>query len=316
MGKLTYLRPRRGDIRPVLLLLTSHRLDCFLICTRCLERFTDFSRLKHVYVVANALSPDHLAVARRFVARHANASLVERGPRGLVPAVHAAQNEILASHLEDVIIKIDEDLFVTPHWLEHLVDGYIDHADRPDVPLVMPLVPVSPPGRHVLNRFLRVSYPSERPMYCGPPIEENWVYHRWMWEKLLHENLAEVYLRDGPAKYGYVGYLTINCVIFDDRIMRRVLPFPTSPTAGQATTDERSINLALATDRMKVAVLGRSLAHHYSFSKCEDYLRSHVPLEAVWRYMQGIAEVPPVAGRRCRGPATGAAELTLLRAGG
>jgi hypothetical protein len=314
MGKLTYLRPRRGDIQPILLLLTSHRLDCFLICIRCLERFTDLSRLKHIYIVANAVGPEHLAVARRFASRHTNVTLVERGPRGLVPAVHAAQNEILAAHIDDVVIKIDEDLFVTPHWLEHLVDGYIDHAERPDVPLVMPLVPISPPGRHVLNRFLRVSYPSERHMYCGPPIEENWVYHRWIWEKLLHENLAEVYLRDAPAKYGYVGYLTINCVIFDKRIMRRVLPFPTVRTAGQPTTDEKAFNQALAAGKMKVAVLGKSLAHHYSFSRCEEYLRSHVPLDEVWRYMQGIADVP-VASRRSRVPA-GAGELTLLRAGG
>uniref|UniRef100_I2Q428 Glycosyltransferase n=1 Tax=Desulfovibrio sp. U5L TaxID=596152 RepID=I2Q428_9BACT len=314
MGKLTYLRPHRGDIKPVLLLLTSHRLDCFLICTRCLERYTDLDRLKHIYVVANALGPEHRVLAKRFVARHKNATLVERGPRGLVPAVLAVQNEILAAHMDDVIIKLDEDLFVTPHWLEHLIDGYCDHAERPDVPLVMPLVPISPPGRHVLNRFLRISYPSERAMYGGPPIEENWVYHRWMWEKLLHENLAEVYLHDLQPKYGYTGYLTINCVIFDQRIMRLVLPFPTNRVAGQTSSDEKAINLALSSFKMKVAVLGRSIAHHYSFSKCEDYLRSHVPLDEVWRYMQG-ASAKPAAARQCRVP-SGPSELTLLRVGG
>jgi hypothetical protein len=314
MGKLTYLRPRRGDIQPVLVLLTSHRLDCFLVCIRCLERYTDLTRFKHIYVVANALAPDHLAMARGFAARHANATLVERGPRGLVPAVHSAQNEILTAHFEDVIIKMDEDLFVTPHWLEHLLDGYLDHAERPDVPLVMPLVPISPPGRHVLNRFLRLSYPSERPMFVGPPIEENWVYHRWMWEKLIHENLADVYLHDAPPKYAYVGYLTINCVIFDQRIMRLVLPFPTSRVAGQTTTDEKAFNLALAAGKMKVAVLGRSFAHHYSFSKCEDYLRSHMPLERIWRFMQGLPDAPTI-GRRNRCPAA-SGDLRLLKVGG
>ena len=314
MGKLTYLRPRRGDIQPVLVLLTSHRLDCFLVCIRCLERYTDCSRFKRIYIVANALAPEHLAMARGFVARHANAVLLERGPRGLVPAVLEAQNEIYAAHIDDVIIKIDEDLFVTPHWLEHLIDGYLDHAERPDVPLVMPLVPVSPPGRHVLNRFLRLSYPSERHMFVGPPIEENWVYHRWMWEKLVHENLAEVYLRDAPPKYAYVGYLTINCVIFDQRLMRLVLPFPTTKVAGQTTTDEKAVNLALAAGHMKVAVLGRSLAHHYSFSKCEDYLRSHMPLERVWRFMQGLPDAPVVVPRR-RWPAV-PGELKLLKVGG
>ncbi len=314
MGKITYLRPRRGDVRPVLVLLTSHRLDCFLVCIRCLERFTDFSRLKHAYVVANAVTSEHAALAKGFAARHPNVTVVERGPQGRMPAVHAAQNEILASHLDDVIIKMDEDLFVTPHWLEHLIDGYLDHAERPDVPLVMPLIPVSPPGRHVLNRFLRTAYPSERHMYCGPPIEENWVYHRWIWEKLIYENMADVYLREVPAKYGYVGYLTINCAAFDRRLMDRVLPFPTQRLAGQPTTAEKIINHVLHEGKMKVAVLGRSLAHHYSFSNCEDYLRSHVPLDRVWRYLRGIADAPP-ATARCRVP-SGPLELTLLRAGG
>jgi hypothetical protein len=315
MGKLTYLRPRRGDIQPVLLLLTSHRLDCFLVCIRCLERFTDLTRFKRIYVVANALGEEHLTLAKHFAARHANAVVVDRGPRGIAPAVLAAENEIFAAHMDDVIIKLDEDLFVTPNWLEHLIDGYMDHADRADVPLVTPLVPISPPGRHILNRFLRVSYPSERHMYCGPPIEENWVYHRWMWEKLLHENMADVYLHDQPPKFGYVGYLTLHCVIFDQRILRRVLPFPTARTAaGQNATDENAINVALHAGKMKVAVLGRSLVHHYSFSKCEEYLRAHVPLEKVWRYMQGASDAPPRSGR-CRIPPA-PHDLRLLRTGG
>lgn len=313
MGKLTYLRPRRGDIRPVLLLLTSHRLDCFLICIRCLERYTDLDRFKHIYVVANAVSPEHLAMVRRFAGRHDNVTVYERGPRGLMPAVITAENEILGAHADDVIVKIDEDVFVTPHWLEHLLDGYLEHSERVDVPAVMPLVPISPTGRHMLNRFLRVSYPSENHMYVGPPIEENWVYHRWMWEKLLYENLAEIYLRDAPPKYGYAGYLTINCVIFDHRLMQRVLPFPTTKSDGQPTSDERVINTALHDGKMKVAVLGRSIVHHYSFAKCEDYLRSHVPLEKVWRYVQGVDDLPV----RQRRPVPGnVPEPRLLRAGG
>lgn len=316
MGKLTYLRPRRGDISPILVLLTSHRLDCFLVCIRCLERFTDLGRFKHIYVIGNALTPEHQAVAARFANRHKNVTLVERRPRGLVPAVLAAENEILALHRDDVIIKIDEDLFVTPHWLEHLIEGYIDHAERADVPVVMPLVPISPPGRHMLNRFLRLAYPSERPMYVGPPVEENWVYHRWMWEKLLYENLAQVYLRGTPPKYGYASSLTINCVIFDGRLMRQILPFPTTArTTEQPATDEMVINEALAVGKQKVAVLGRSLAHHYSFSRCEEYLRSHVPLDAVWRYLQNAGDMPEPASRRCRAP-TGPGELKLLRVGG
>ena len=65
---------------------------------------------------------------------------------------------------------------------------------------------------------------------------------------------------------------------------------------------------------MKVAVLGRSLAHHYSFSKCEDYLRSHMPLERVWRFMQGLPDAPVVVPRRRWSAVPG--ELKLLKVGG
>jgi len=314
MGKLTYLRPRRENLHPILLLLTSHRLDCFLICLRSLERCTDLDRFKRIYIVANAVSQEHLALAMGFAARHPNSIIVERGPRGLVPAVHAAINEILAAHMDDVIIKLDEDLFVTPGWLDALLEGYLDHADRSDVPLVMPLIPISPPGRHVLNRFLRTAYPSERHMYVGPPVEENWVYHRWMWEKLINENLAEIYCRSPAPKYSYVSYLTINCVVFDKRIMRLALPLPTTRVAGQLLPDETIFNLILHAGRQKVAVLGHCLVHHYSFAACEDYLRSHVPLEKVWRYIRRVPNTP-VRGGRCRVP-SGSPELKLLRGTG
>jgi hypothetical protein len=314
MGKITYLRPRRSDVKPVLVLLTSHRLDCFLVCVRCLERFTDFSRLARVYVLANAVDPDHLALARRFAARHDNVSVLERGPRGLMPTVRLALNEIYARHIDDVIIKLDEDVFVTPYWLEHLLDGYLEHLGRNDAPLVMPLVPISSTGRQVLNHFLRVAYPSERHMFSGPPVEENWVYHRWMWEKLMYENLAEVYLRDGPAKYDYVPHVNTQCLILDRRVLERVLSFGQPPGSDPGLSDEKAINALLHRGGMRVAVLGRSLAHHYSHARCEDYLRSHVPLDRVWRYLQEVA-ASPATGGRCRAP-NGPRELTLLRAGG
>ena len=315
MGKLTYLRPRRGDVHPVLMLLTSHRLDCFLVCIRCLERFTDLGRFKHIYVVGNALGAEHLALAKGFVARHANASLIERGPRGIAPAVLAAQNEILSDHLGDVVIRMDEDMFVTPQWFDDLLDGYLDHADRADVPLVMPLVPISAPGRQALGRFLRLSCPSERHMYSGPTVEEDWVYHRWMWEKIANENLMDVYLRTMPKKYAYVRDLSLNCVVLDKRILHLVLPFSTDATAHAPAADAASVNAALQEHGLKAAVLTRTIVHHYSFSQCEGYLRSHLPLEKVWRHMRGVHAAPP-PGLRCRPGVPGHPELTLLRAGG
>jgi hypothetical protein len=229
MGKISVMRPRSADIHPVLMLLTSHRIDCCMLCLRCLERFTDLTRFKRIYVLANAVPENHRAILSRFAARHSHVTVRACLPRGLVPAVSPAQNESLAAPSRDVIVKMDEDVFVTPHWLDHLIEGYRHHAHRDDVVLATPLIPVSPPGRHVLNRFLTVSYPSERHMYVGPPVEENWVYHRWMWEKVLREGLVEAWLAERPPLYAYLDYVTINCVIYDRRLIERVHPFPVRP---------------------------------------------------------------------------------------
>ncbi len=314
MGKISVMRPRSADIHPVLMLLTSHRIDCCMLCLRCLERFTDLTRFKRIYVLANAVPENHRAILSRFAARHSNVTVRDCLPRGLVPAVSTAQNEILAAHSRDVIVKMDEDVFVTPHWLDHLIEGYRHHAHRDDVVLATPLIPVSPPGRHVLNRFLTVSYPSERHMYVGPPVEENWVYHRWMWEKVLREGLVEAWLAERPPLYAYLDYVTINCVIYDRRLIERVHPFPVRPIRGLPTTDELVVNRALLDGNLRVAVLGRSVVHHYSFSPCEEYLRGHVPLEEVWRYTEGLRGQPAETGAERPAPLRPA--LKVLTSGG
>lgn len=312
MGKITYLQPRRSDVKPVLVLLTSHSIDSFLVCIRCLERFTDFAILSHIYIVADTTDQDLLVLARSFAARHASSTLLERETYGSSPALRVAQNAIYVHHIDDVIITLDANTFVTPLWLEHLIDGYKEHLGRPDTPLVMPLVPISPSGRHVLNTFLRVAYPSERNMYNGPPIEENWTYHRWIWEKILYENMADIYLHDNPAKYGYVGHASANCLLLDRRILEKILPFPEKP--GLLLAEEAAINSLIHQDGLKAVVLGRSLAHHYSYPACEDYVRTHVPLERVWRYVQGTPDAPRSALRAME--ALGRREMSRLRVSG
>lgn len=288
MNKIIPLRPDRVPIRPVLLLLTSHRLDCLLVCLRSLERYTNLARFKRIYIVANAVEPDHAAMLNRFRNSHDNVSVIHCSPRGLVPAVNAVQNAILAQHIDDVVVKMDEDVFVTPRWLEHLLEGYILHRARPDIPLVSALCPVSPPGRFALNRFLKVAYPAERAMYTGPVIEENWVYHRWMWQKVVDERFVESLVASGQPPYFYPGFATINCVVFDRRLMEVVLPLPVVKVKGQPSSDEMAINQALRDKGWKTAVVSRAVVHHYSFSRCEHYLRAHVPLDRVWDYLETV----------------------------
>jgi hypothetical protein len=65
---------------------------------------------------------------------------------------------------------------------------------------------------------------------------------------------------------------------------------------------------------LRAAVIGRSVAHHYSFPDCEDYLRGHVSMEAVWRYTEGLRDDP--SGLDAPRPAVRRPALRLLAAGG
>jgi hypothetical protein len=288
MNKIIPLRPNRDHIRPVLLLLTSHRLDCILLCLRSLDRFTTLGRFKKIYIVANAVSPDHAAILHRFMHTHENVEVIHCSPRGIVPAVNAVQNEILFRHIDDVIIKLDEDVFVTPLWLEHLLEAYRVHRVREDIPIVSALSPVSPPGRFALNRFLKANHAAEKAMFEGDVVEENWVYHRWMWEKVVGEGFVEAWLRSGPAPYFYPGFSSTNCIVYDRRLIESILPLPTEKSNSVTGSDEVTVNSVMNARNWKNAVVSGAIAHHYSFSKCEDYLRSHMPLDMVWSYLQEL----------------------------
>lgn len=288
MSNIYPLRLTRANIRPVLMLLTSHRIDCLLLCLRSLERFTSLARFKKIYVVANAVSPDHVAILHKFMHTRDNVEVIHCSPRGLVPAVNAVQNEILARHIDDVVVKMDEDVFVTPLWLEHLLEGYRFHQASRDIPIVSALAPVSPPGRFALERFLKTEYPAERAMYEGGVVEENWVYHRWMWEKVVNGDFVESWLASEPRPYHYPTFATVNCAVYDRRIIEAALPLPTGRDGETHASDEAAINAAMAAHAWKTAVVSKAVAHHYSFSRCEEYLRSHVPLDMVWQHLQEL----------------------------
>ena len=305
MSKIIALRPSREHIRPVLMLLTSHRIDCILLCLRSLDRFTNLGRFKKIYIIANAVSPDHAAILHKFMHTHENVEVIHCSPRGLMPAVNAVQNEVLSRHIDDVIVKMDEDVFVTPLWLDHLLDAYRVHRASGNTPIVSALCPVSPSGRFALNRYLKANHAVEKTMFEGGVVEENWVYHRWMWEKVVAENFVEFWLQSAPPPYFYPGFATANCLAYDRRLIEAMLPLPTGKEQNSACCDEMTVTSVMNARHWKNAVVSRAIAHHYSFSKCEEYLRSHVPLDMVWQYLQEIwrqeqIKAKTVAVRRLR----------------
>jgi len=314
MGKISVMRPRPADIHPLLVLHASHRVDSLMLCLKCLERFTDLTRFKRIYVLHDAAAQENRVVLARFAARNGNVAIRECPAGGPVPGGNAALNGIFAEHRRDVVVRVDADVFVTPRWLEHLVEGYRHHAHLDDVVLVSPLIPVSAAGRRVLGRFLTVSYPSERHMFSGPSVELDWVYHRWMWEKIVRDGLEQAWLAESGPPYHYLDEAGPHCAIYDRRLIERVYPLPIAPVQGLPVTDEEAVVRAMQGGNLRTAVLMRSMAHHYSFPECEDYLRGHVSLEAVWRYTESLRLEP--AGQDSPRPAVRRPALRLLASGG
>jgi hypothetical protein len=280
-----------------------------------LEWYTNIDNFKEIYIISNAASEEHQAVIGRFLAKHPNASKIDCRPRGLVPAVANTLNAILTAHKNDLVVKLDEDVFVTPHWLEHMTEASRAYKNTARAAALSPVVPISAMGREVLGRFLRSAYPSERRMFQGPEVPVNWVYHRWIWEKVLGENLAEVYLAGQRGRYQTTQNVSFSCLFMTAPLQDLILPLPMSGAQGESLFNYPALAEAMNRAGLGAVVVSRCLVHHYSHVACEDYLRSRVPLEAVWKYMQSLParehfrhEILRAADNRA------AAKLALVRA--
>jgi len=292
MARIIDITPKSKDIRPILMLLTSHRLDCFLLCVKCLELYTDLSRFKKIYVVANDVSDEHAVIIKSFQKRHPGIIDVHCTPRGLIPAVVSMENFIMARHMGDPIVRLSEDVFVTPHWLDHLISTYKLHRKHDSVPLASCLPPVSRTGRQVMDRVLRLHYPEERKRLPHVPMEMNSVYHRFIWEKVLHDGLVEKYLQLERPKHVYLGHISADCIMFDERLAEAITPIPLKVPDGVTRVDEFHINGHLRTTGRRAAVATDAVVHHFSHSGPEAFLRRHVSLDDIWWHMTFLDDNP------------------------
>ena len=263
----------------ILMILTSHRADCFVLCVDCLERHTDLNVFERVYVMANALEPEHFALARAFAARHGNVKLVAINPRGLMPVMEA-QNAVLGMHKDSVLIKLDEDVFVTEGWLDGLVGTYTSFGKDGCV-LVSALVPNNTMGKQVLDEaFCREcpGYADNEALHQGR-VSANSQYAVWLWEHVLDGTLRftpDALLRGlGPQRVNC--YLNINCILVDPRMLDCALPFGLVSKAEEIpamVTDEYKMNVVMSLENVPFygLVTSDSLAHHFSFGPQQQAL--------------------------------------------
>lgn len=263
--------------KPVLMILTSHRRDCFSLCLQCLEWFTDLDVFARIYILANDVAPDHRQVILDFKARRPGGQVVELhcAPRaqGDNPCLRAMWNEVLGRHKNDIMVKLDEDVFVTPGWLPRLLAAFHRHADD-DTLLVSPLIPNNDQGRAFMDAYLRTRWAGE---FAGKvaetPIFANGDYAAWVWDKVLHEGLVEGFRDSGHAAGMAMPGLSINCIVFGPLLTNLIFPL--------MANDEFTINNLMARGGMRGWMEASAVAHHYSFYRQQEAVDAAVNLDEV-----------------------------------
>ena len=263
--------------KPVLMILTSHRRDCFSLCLQCLEWFTDLDAFARIYILANDVEPAHRQVILDFKARRPGGQVVELhcAPRaqGDNPCLRAMWNEVLGQHKNDIMVKLDEDVFVTQGWLPRLLAAFHRHADD-DTLLVSPLVPNNDLGRTFLDGFLRAQWPDEfAGAVAATPIYANGDYAAWIWDKVLDHDLLGRFRAHGHAPGMFLPGLSINCIVFGPLLTNLIFPL--------AANDEFTINHLLERGGMRGWMEASAVAHHYSFYRQQEAVDAAVSLDAV-----------------------------------
>lgn len=274
------------DQRPALMLLTSHRKDCFALCFRRLEACTDLGRFEAVYILENDVEPAHLSEIEAAASRHANVEVVHCSPRGLVPAVMRAQNAILARHKAGGVVKLDEDVFVAPNWLESLLAAQRAHENDARVMMAGLLTPVSTTGRACLTPFIRRGFPDILQAAGDAPVYENAAYHELVWKAVLERDFVPAYRAFAKEPYSYVSSLIINCVFYDERAIGMIGPFPCEPVNGAGVTDEIAVNMALRRHGRVAVIPSEPLVHHYSHARCLAHMLENVPTALVGEWLE------------------------------
>jgi len=246
-------------------------------------------KFERILIMGNALKPKHRRLAKNFVSRHVNAILIEFGPRGLETTMLALDG-VFARYPGRTVVKIDEDVFVMPCWLDGLHRAYLRNKDT-GCGLVSALVPNNDVGQAALHDYFCTACPeyARSTILHGRGTSQNPAYAVWLWRMILSGKLDPT----DAVQRGHVGpqrisrYLNINCILMGPDFLELVLPFSRG-------YDESLINTALR--HLKTPFYGLlapdSLAHHYSFRHQQCEVDAAIPLDAVRRHLL-------MPGRQC-----------------
>lgn len=142
-------------MQKILMILTSHRLDCLRLTMDLLERHGSLSRFDRVVWLMNGVKTNHRRFIDSFCASHPQIAWDRvEGPRGRGECISRLENDCVRKYPHSWYVKIDEDIFTWAGWADRMLEAIATHADDPAFALATPLIPNNAIGLYtLLTRF-------------------------------------------------------------------------------------------------------------------------------------------------------------------
>lgn len=262
----------------ILMILTSHRLDCFRLAIDCLVRGGSAERFDKVVVLCNGVVGAHRryvdSLPRRFPAVHWD---FIHGPRGKGWRISNLQNECVRRYPGALYFKIDEDVFVSGDWDLRLLETYEQYHAHPDLALVSATIPNNALGAWKLLRddpgaraeFLRLPHADWQPDAPGS-CDAVWAFPHlaiWLIRRYLSIDAAQHQFRALPPDTRWLEWharFSINCILYDYRHWCEL--------GGVQEHDEVDWGDWIRQRNALVVFDGHAICQHYTFFVQQDWL--------------------------------------------
>lgn len=261
-------------MKKILMILTSHRLDCFKLCMDMLIQGGSIRRFDRVVLLLNGVKGRHLRYVRQLQTSHPDIPWdTIAGPRGRGWFISNLQNDCVKRYPDSLYFKIDEDTFVSADWDLLLTEAHEAHRDNPDLSLVTATIPNNGLGAwqllnmfpEIREEFLKLPHASHSPDAAGPV----WYYPHlaeWMIRKFLNLNEANRLARTATTDkwVPFHERFSINCICYDYRHWQEI--------GGVQEQDEVGWGEWITQNKKLVVLAAHAVCHHYTFFNQQDWL--------------------------------------------
>ena len=270
----------------ILMLLTSHRLDCLKLAIDCLVRGGSAFRFDRVVLLCNGLTEAHRHYVEALPRLHPGIAWdFIRGPRGKGWLISNLQNDCVKRYPNALYFKIDEDVFVSSDWDLRLLETYAAYRARPDLALISATIPNNGLGAWKLLRddlaaradFARLPHAD----LSGSSLNCVWYFPQlasWLTRRYLNLEAAQRQFRALPPAARWVEWhdrFSINCILYDYRHWQEL--------GGVREHDEVDWGDWIRERNALVVLDGHAICHHYSFFVQQDWLDRSTLLEDIRR---------------------------------